>query len=238
MKSNNPLTMLHRLLLRFPPYRWLVVGMGLDSYRYKKYYRDMRIEESDDLSAADVDGYSDESENEKIVQLMDRLAREVPEPGAVLDIGCGTGRYLAQMRQIWPQAHLEGIDISQEIVEKFTLKTIPGAPIHVLDIETDETFYRENSGKFDIVSMTAIIQILSVQKIPAILGKVRRLLKPTGHLYIQFNVETGEKKTSVGYKRYAIEELKGILEANGFGIVKAQRTDILKDYAFIIARKC
>ena len=50
---------------------------------------------------------------------MDNLVSMVPEPEAVLDIGCGTGRYLKQMAAVWPGAHLEGVDISQEIVEKF-----------------------------------------------------------------------------------------------------------------------
>lgn len=237
MNSNKLLTLIHRVMLKLAPYRWIVIRMGLDSFRYKKYYRNLRIDDPKKVSAADVDGYTGESEDEIIVQLVGQLAREVPEPGAVLDIGCGTGRYLAQMRQVWPQAHLEGIDISREIVEKFTRQTVPGVPIHIFDIETDETYFRQNHGKFDLVCMTAVIQILSLKKIRPILVKVVHLLNRTGYLYIQFNLETDEKKTSVGYKRYAVEEMTGILEAGGFHVIQAGRLEILKDYAYIVAKK-
>jgi SAM-dependent methyltransferase len=235
--AEQALYLFHRIFLRFGPYRQLVIRRGWDSRRYKTYYQGLHFEETENVDYGEIDGYKDESDYEKIVQLVDNLARMVPEPAMVLDIGCGTGRYLKQMKQTWPGAYFVGIDISREIVEKFTIKQVPGVPIHVLDIETDDTYHIENQGKFDLVCMIGIIQVLSLSKTGRILDKVNRLCKDGGYLYIQFNLETNEKKSSVGYKRYAVEELETLLAHHGFTALESGRTDILRDYAYIVAWK-
>jgi SAM-dependent methyltransferase len=231
------LARVHRVLLHFEFYRKWALSRGLDSLNYKRYYRNLQFDSIEGIAGSDVDGYKDEGENRKIVELVDNLAHAVPTPGAVLDIGCGTGRYLKQMAAVWPEAYFEGIDISGEIVEKFTRKLVPGVPIHVMDIETDETFHIENRRKFDLVCMIGIVQVLSLKRMPGILDKVNALCKEGGYLYVQFNVETDEKKSSVGYKRYSIEELESLLARHGFTMVESGRTDILRDYAYIVAWK-
>lgn len=63
------------------------------------------------------------------------------------------------------------------------------------------------------------------------------MCKQGGHLYLQFNIETDQKKTDIGYKRYSIAELDNLLSEAGFQIVKSDETDILEDYAYIVSRK-
>jgi predicted TPR repeat methyltransferase len=233
----NILAFLHRVLLHFGPYRKWVYSRGLDSLKFKRYYRALHFDSTEGIACSDVDGYKNEGDNQKVVELVDNLAGIVPQPEAVLDIGCGTGRYLKQMEVVWPGTHLEGVDISGEIVEKFTCKLLPGVPIHVLDIEVDETFHIENRKKFDLVCMIGIIQVLSLKSVPGILDRVNELCKEGGYLYVQFNVETEEKKSDVGYKRYSIDELETLLAKHGFTMIESSRTDILKDYAYIVAWK-
>lgn len=228
---------IHRVLLRIKPYKKLIYACGWDSIRYKSYYRRLHFQSPEGIDPGEVDGYTGENDQQKIVALMENLFSEIQPPASVLDIGCGTGRYLKQMLSISPNSHFEGIDISKEIVEKFTRKLVPQVPIHVLDIETDQTFHLQNPGKFDLICMIGIIQILSLKRIRGILQKVNYLCSDKGYLYIQFNVETDQKKSSVGYKRYSIEELEELMRQCGFEPLKSSRTDILKDYAFIIAIK-
>lgn len=49
----------------------------------------------------------------------DRLIREmdVPDGGTVLEIGCGTGRNLAVIGEVWPNCRLFGLDISHEMLK-------------------------------------------------------------------------------------------------------------------------
>lgn len=55
----------------------------------------------------------------------DRMIRElaVPTGGSVLEIGCGTGRNLALVRRLWPDAKLYGIDISAEMLKSAHART-------------------------------------------------------------------------------------------------------------------
>lgn len=227
----------HRILLNIRFYRKITVLLGLDSLNYKRYYKHLNYKSTEGVSYSDVDGYKDEGDFKKIVRLMELLSQSIPKPKAILDIGCGTGRYIKQMGEVWPDAHREGIDISKEIVEKFTRKQVPGVPVHILDIESDNTFHLEKQGRFDLVCLIGIIQILSLKKIHCILDKIHVLCEEGGYLYIQFNVETPDKKSFIGYKRYSIEELEGLLTSHGFVMVRGDRTEILKDYAYIIAQK-
>jgi ubiquinone/menaquinone biosynthesis C-methylase UbiE len=45
------------------------------------------------------------------------LATPFGEPGAVLDVGCGTGRLLRAAHERWPKAHLVGVDPSTGMIE-------------------------------------------------------------------------------------------------------------------------
>jgi S-adenosylmethionine-diacylgycerolhomoserine-N-methlytransferase len=42
---------------------------------------------------------------------------DVPKGGAVLEIGCGTGRNLIAVGKAWPKARLYGVDISEAMLE-------------------------------------------------------------------------------------------------------------------------
>jgi ubiquinone/menaquinone biosynthesis C-methylase UbiE len=48
-----------------------------------------------------------------VPELTDRLARGI----RVLDVGCGRGRIIAKLAELYPQSHFTGMDLSQEAIE-------------------------------------------------------------------------------------------------------------------------
>ena len=59
----------------------------------------------------------------------DRLIADLnlPQGGTVLELGCGTGRNLAQVARHWPKAQLYGLDISSEMLKTAATKLGPRA---------------------------------------------------------------------------------------------------------------
>lgn len=45
------------------------------------------------------------------------VAKVVPQPADVLDVGCGTGKLLRRVHARWPQAHLIGVDPADGMIE-------------------------------------------------------------------------------------------------------------------------
>ena len=155
----------------------------------------------------------------------------------MLDVGCGTGRYLKQLSKVYPNSNFTGVDISKETVEKFTRKNNPNFRIEVIDVENDDVFYERNRQNYDVVLVIGLIQIISVGKVEVFLRNIHCILKQNGYLYLQFNTESADKKTTIGYKRYSIAELVEILEKNGFSIELSQTTNLLKNYVYIFAQR-
>jgi ubiquinone/menaquinone biosynthesis C-methylase UbiE len=61
------------------------------------------------------------------------LAAPFGEPGAVLDVGCGTGRLLRAAHDRWPKARLVGVDPSTGMIEAGT--GLSPAELHVASAE-------------------------------------------------------------------------------------------------------
>ncbi|MEW2359051.1 trans-aconitate 2-methyltransferase [Spirillospora sp. NPDC029432] len=59
-------------------------------------------------------------------ELIDRAARDLPAPGRITDLGCGSGELTAALARRWPDAEIEAIDSSAEMIEAARVHAIPG----------------------------------------------------------------------------------------------------------------
>lgn len=74
------------------------------------------VEQSFHRQAADYDRYAN-VQLRIIQQLMAMVSTHVDQPpGVILDVGCGTGRLLAELHLCYPHATLHGIDLAQNMV--------------------------------------------------------------------------------------------------------------------------
>ena len=104
------------------------------------------------MSRWDPDSYL-RFEHERTLPSHDLVARiELPEPKAIVDIGCGPGNSTRVLRDAWPGADVVGLDNSEEMIEK-AQATYPGGRwilADAADWHTDE--------KFDLVFSNATLQ--------------------------------------------------------------------------------
>jgi SAM-dependent methyltransferase len=107
------------------------------------------------------------------------LQQIVSVPTNVLDYGCGQGKWVALLRDVFPQARLSGIDISAVAVEKATLKH-PDCQFSAFD---GDRAPHENET-FDLVfSFHVLEHVLDVE---LSIKDMARLLRPGGHACIIF----------------------------------------------------
>jgi trans-aconitate 2-methyltransferase len=75
--------------------------------------------------------YADER-GRPFLDLISRI--DAVEPRRVVDLGCGPGNLTAILAKRWPDAEVEGLDSSREMIEKANAQNVPGLRFEVADL--------------------------------------------------------------------------------------------------------
>jgi demethylmenaquinone methyltransferase/2-methoxy-6-polyprenyl-1,4-benzoquinol methylase len=106
------------------------------------------------------------------------MAAEFTDADLILEIGTGTGALIPIMRQCAPHAWLVSIDVAYKMVEHAKARTAD-APLLQADVHA---LPFEQGGAFDLVLCHNSFPHFADK--PAALAEMRRVLRPTGWLYI------------------------------------------------------
>jgi len=101
-------------------------------------------------------------------------------PQRILDFGCGIGATLAQIREAFPRASLDGIDSSPKSVEVAENLRLRDARFH--HSEASELPFP--TGTFDLVYSNGTFHHISPALREAIFAELARVLRPGGHAFI------------------------------------------------------
>lgn len=148
----------------------------------------------------------------------------------LLDIGCGTGRFLDFVKQAWPRLPVVGLDLSEAYL---------GEAAHHLDrwshvglvVAKAETIPLPDSS-CDAVTSIFVLHELPPEVRRLVLGEIGRVLKPGGRLVIVDSLQYGDVPDYDGllelfpqsfhepyYTTYIAEDFRAI--AGGCGLVHA-----------------
>jgi ubiquinone/menaquinone biosynthesis C-methylase UbiE len=114
---------------------------------------------------------------------------EVGSPGAILDIGCGTGKLLRSASQRFPGAKLLGVDAAIEMVKQ-AQKSTPDGTIQFQQATAEELPFPD--GSFDLVFSTMTFHHWQNQERGA--AEVARVLTPDGRWLLAEFVPSGFMK--------------------------------------------
>jgi 2-polyprenyl-3-methyl-5-hydroxy-6-metoxy-1,4-benzoquinol methylase len=139
-------------------------------------------------------------------------------PERVLDIGSGTGFYIA----LWHKVHahsVSGADITDTAVSNLK-KTFPEDKFHKLDIGGDISEFMAHNGTFDAVScMDVLFHIVDDERYRRALHNIAALLKPGGLFLFSDNfVHAGTVRTQHQVSHSYTHLMKWLHEA-GFEVV-------------------
>jgi SAM-dependent methyltransferase len=106
--------------------------------------------------------------------------RVLPQAGAVLDVGCGTGRLLRAARPCFPAAELVGVDPARRMVATAIAVAPSGLRIRYIQARAERLPFPDAS--FDLVFATMTLRHWADP--PVGMAEVARVLRPRGMLVL------------------------------------------------------
>ena len=119
--------------------------------------------------------------------LLEAAASEVPNPGAILDVGCGTGRLLRAAEERFPDARLEGVDAAIEMVKHAQAVLPAGSRITFQQAAAEKLPFPD--AQFDLVFSTMTFHHWADQR--AGINEVARVLAPGGRWMLADFIASG-----------------------------------------------
>jgi ubiquinone/menaquinone biosynthesis C-methylase UbiE len=144
----------------------------------------------------------------------------------LLDVACGTGRFLRQVRLTYPAMPLKGLDLSRPYLDEARqhLEGLRAAEL----IEAPAERMPLESASVDIVTSIFLFHELPPQVRRAVTAEIARVLKPGGLLVFLDSLQMGDRPGWDGlieafperfhepyYRHYAIDDLEGMFTAAG-----------------------
>ncbi len=151
--------------------------------------------------------------------LSERLSRREQ---SLLDIGCGTGGYLAWATTTGSFSRLAGIEVSAEALE-LAHERAPSAELALAGaarIPFDD-------ASFDLVTLNDVLQHIHETEIGASLAEIRRVLRPGGALLIRTNGARRRRRAAADWRVYDLESLRAELEHAGFAVRRISYVNVV-----------
>lgn len=141
----------------------------------------------------------------------------VPDPGRVLEIGCGTGFVLSRIRSVAPSAELSGSEILSAGLP-FAAGRLPSATFYQMDARNIP--FRDH---FDLIGMFDVLEHIEADE--AVLAEVAKALRPGGGLLLSVpqhpSLWSPQDDHAHHVRRYTAKGLRRKAEAAGFEVIRA-----------------
>lgn len=113
---------------------------------------------------------------------------QVPR-GACLDVGCGSGVWLAHLAPLFSRAH--GIDLSSEMVASARAH-LARAGIANATVEVESALELDAGARYDLIFVGGVLMYLNDDVVAEMLQKLRSMLTPQGLLILRESTSSPE----------------------------------------------
>ncbi len=163
----------------------------------------------------------------------------------LLDVACGTGRFLRSVMEAWPRLTAQGCDLSEAYVAEARrhLRRHPRAALHVANAEK----LPFDDESFDVVTSIFLFHELPPQVRRTVASEFARVLKSQGRLVFMDSLQIGDIPDYDGlleafperfhepyYESYAREDLVGLFADAGLDVVETRPVFLSK---LVVAEK-
>jgi ubiquinone/menaquinone biosynthesis C-methylase UbiE len=161
-------------------------------------------------------------------------AEQVPNPGAILDVGCGTGRLLGLAQSQFPGAKLAGVDAAIEMVRQAQASN-PAGTIRFQQAMAEELPFTDAS--FDLVFSTMTFHHWADQSRG--IAEIARVLTPGGRWLLAEFVASGFVRLIRSVVRLhqfpERADLRKRLAVSGLEVVAEERVQGLRGQVVVMA---
>jgi ubiquinone/menaquinone biosynthesis C-methylase UbiE len=112
----------------------------------------------------------------------DVLAKHAKNPHRVLDLGCGFGKSALPIAKKWPQAKVEGVDLSEGCLRLAALEGDENRLDNLHYSQADVAKIDAPDGSFDLVTSTMLLHELDNDALKDVMTEAHRVLQPGGNL--------------------------------------------------------
>ena len=176
-------------------------------------------------------GTADAMRRRALAPVADYLKRrEGGEPMTLLDVGCGTGGFLAQVRHNWPELALAGLDISPPYLERARRRGRAVAGIEFIDANAEAIPLADASR--NVVTCIYLFHELPRAVRQTVVREMARVLRPGGRLVLLDSLQLGDTPaldpSLLGfpatfhepyYRDYLEQDLAGLLTEAGLRVI-------------------
>ncbi len=178
-----------------------VVG-GAPPGRYPRYYlQNFHFQTDGYLSRGSAELYdhqvevlfgggADAMRRQALVPLRQELARCGARNAKLLDIGCGTGRFLREVKSNYPKLAVTALDLSPFYLAEAARLLAPWSRCEFIEAAAEAVPCPDAS--FDIVTAIYLFHELPPRRRRAIAGEIARLLKPGGLFIFLDSLQQGD----------------------------------------------
>ncbi len=146
----------------------------------------------------------------------------------VLDVACGTGRFLHQLGRALPQARLYGLDLSPPYLER-AAALLAGREVSLVHENAEAMPFADD--QFDAVTSVFLFHELPADARRRVVREMWRVLRPGGSVVITDSAQLAESSEIAPvlyafpaayhepyYKSYLRDDLAALLRAGGFAV--------------------
>jgi ubiquinone/menaquinone biosynthesis C-methylase UbiE len=109
----------------------------------------------------------------------------------LLDLACGTGGFLREVKTNWPRLHVTGLDLSPHYLARARRELAPWSRTRLVQGLAEAMPFAD--AEFDIVTSIYLFHELPPRIRRAVAGEIRRVLKPGGTLILVDSLQTGDE---------------------------------------------
>ena len=123
---------------------------------------------------------------------------------SLVDIGCGDGRFLRELRHRFPEKQLLGIDYSQRAIG------LAGAMNPDLRFRCADIYAEEPAGQFDVVTLLEVLEHIPIDRVDSFVAALSRYLEPGGRLLLTVPHQNKARQEK-HYQHFTSESLEKVL---------------------------